>query len=73
MQEILVENYSCDCSQRDIQRMELIIMQKLEFQLYRPTIDEFIDSVSTSDHMKAYTHTFFKTDMSFNSIIIIIN
>ena len=42
--DILIDKYGCECSRRDIQRMELIIMQKLEFHLSRPTIEDFIRS-----------------------------
>lgn len=44
--EVLVDQYGCECNRRDIQRMELIVMHKLEFDLSRPTAQDFLKSVS---------------------------
>jgi len=43
---VLVHQYECACSGRDIQRMELIVMQKLEFRLSTATPLDFLETVS---------------------------
>ncbi|XP_064405622.1 cyclin-I-like [Halichondria panicea] len=40
--EVLVQGYGCEFSQRDIQRMELIVMQKLDFKLTNYTPHDFL-------------------------------
>ena len=57
--DTLVDKYGCECTKKDIQKMELIIMQKLEYQLTRPTIQDFIKTVSTThtDNKVSTTHT----------------
>ena len=59
--DILLERYGCDWSRRDIQRMELVIMQQLEFHLSRPTVLDFITSVrkmlkNTDHHWLLYSY-----------------
>lgn len=44
--DVLVEQYECSCSQTDIQRMELIVMQKLEFRITPVTPLDFLKIVS---------------------------
>lgn len=39
---VLVEGYGCEFTQRDVQRMELIIMQKLDFKLTSYTSLDFL-------------------------------
>lgn len=52
--EVLVQGYGCEFSQRDIQRMELIVMQKLDFKLTNYTPHDFLKMVG----LQLYTHTF---------------
>ena len=49
--DILLERYGCDWSRRDIQRMELVVMQQLGFNLSRPTVLDFITSVCEKQEM----------------------
>ena len=42
---VLVEAYGCEFTQRDVQRMELIIMQKLDFKLTNYTAHDFLKIV----------------------------
>ena len=44
--DTLVDQYECECTQTDIQRMELVIMQKLEFNLTTVTPLDFLKIVS---------------------------
>lgn len=44
---VLVEGYGCEFTQRDVQRMELIIMQKLDFKLTSYTSLDFLKIVSS--------------------------
>ena len=46
---VLVEGYGCEFTQRDVQRMELIIMQKLDFKLTNYTAHDFLKIVSQTD------------------------
>lgn len=39
---VLVDGYGCEFTQRDVQRMELIIMQKLDFKLTNYTAHDFL-------------------------------
>ena len=43
---VLVDGYGCEFTQRDVQRMELIIMQKLDFKLTNYTAHDFLKIVS---------------------------
>ena len=49
-----MDQYGCECNRRDIQRMELIVMHKLEFDLNRPTAQDFLKSVSILDESQHY-------------------
>jgi len=42
----LLQNYSCEFSARDVYRMELIVMQKLDFKLTNHTPYDFLKIVS---------------------------
>ncbi len=52
--DVLVQGYGCQFSQRDIQRMELIVMQKLDFKLTNYTPHDFLKMVG-----QLCTHTHF--------------
>lgn len=54
--EMLVQGYGCEFSQRDIQRMELIVMQKLDFKLTNYTPHDFLKMVG-SQSVHTHTHT----------------
>ena len=42
----MLQNYNCEFSDRDIHRMELIVMQKLDFKLTHHTPYDFLKIVS---------------------------
>ena len=42
----IAQNYSCEFSTRDVHRMELIVMQKLDFKLNSYTLYDFLKIVS---------------------------
>lgn len=50
----LVQESGCGCSSVDIQRMELIVMQKLDFNLVRAAPLEFLQIVSNHSDVVAY-------------------
>ena len=43
----MLQNYNCEFSGRDVYRMELIVMQKLDFKLTNHTPYDFLKIVST--------------------------
>lgn len=43
---VMVQNYNCQFSARDVHRMELVITQKLDFKLNSYTLYDFLKIVS---------------------------
>ena len=52
--EQLVEQSGCGCSAVDIQRMELIVMQKLDFNLVRSAPLDFLRIVSLAHNVAVF-------------------
>ncbi len=46
----MLQNYNCEFSARDVYRMELIVMQKLDFKLTNHTPYDFVKIVSILFH-----------------------